>query len=220
MSETTAYLVIREGSKWTDVFRLVPGESVTIGRAPTNKIVVKDERASRNHAEVFHSQGGWILRDLDSRNGTVVDGQRLTGDYPLEPGDIVRIGNSHLAYVHDLAEAFPDSSTLVRRAQAVEDELGPLENATIDGASVFEGTEPTTITHRTDQSRFLGEEVDDVDVSIPKVGRAAAQLCRLAFELAKTTNLASLANLALNGLFESTQADAGASVAEGTRRDR
>ncbi len=210
MSETTAYLVIREGSKWTDVFRLVPGESVTIGRAPTNKIVVKDERASRGHAEVFHSQGGWILRDLDSRNGTVVDGQRITGDYPLSSGDIVRIGNSHLAYVHDLAEAFPDSSTLVRRAQAVEDESRPLENATIDGASVFEGTEPATITHRKDHTRFLGEEVDDVDVTIPKVGRAAAHLCRLAFALAKTTNLASLANLAINGLFESTQADAGA----------
>ena len=51
----TAYLVIREGSKWTDVFRLVDGESVTVGRAPTNEIVIKDERCSRNHAEVFQS---------------------------------------------------------------------------------------------------------------------------------------------------------------------
>ena len=33
----TAYLVIREGSKWTDVFRLVDGESITVGRAPTTK---------------------------------------------------------------------------------------------------------------------------------------------------------------------------------------
>ena len=60
----TAYLVIREGSKWTDVFRLVEGESVTVGRAPTNVIVCKDERCSRNHAEVFQSQGKWTLRDL------------------------------------------------------------------------------------------------------------------------------------------------------------
>jgi hypothetical protein len=66
----TAYLVIREGSKWTDVFRLVDGESVTIGRPPTNAIVVKDERCSRNHAEVFQSQSQWTLRDLDSRVGT------------------------------------------------------------------------------------------------------------------------------------------------------
>ena len=39
-----AYLVIREGSKWTDVFRLIPGRTVTVGRAPTNQIVIKDLR--------------------------------------------------------------------------------------------------------------------------------------------------------------------------------
>jgi len=72
-----AYLVIREGSKWSDVFRLVPGQSVTIGRAPTNQIVLKDERCSRNHVEVFMSSGQWTLRDLDSRNGTLV-GARLS----------------------------------------------------------------------------------------------------------------------------------------------
>ena len=81
-----AYLVIREGSKWTDVFRLVPGQSVTIGRAPTNQIVIKDERCSRNHAEVFQSQGQWTLRDLDSRNGTLVGGSAIRGDYSLAAG--------------------------------------------------------------------------------------------------------------------------------------
>ena len=63
-----AYLVIREGSKWTDVFRLVAGRTVTIGRAPTNQIVVKDERCSRHHAEIFLSKDRWVLRDLESRN--------------------------------------------------------------------------------------------------------------------------------------------------------
>ena len=56
------YLVIREGSSWTDVFRLIPGRTVTIGRAPTNQIVVKDERCSRYHAEIFMTQGQWTLR--------------------------------------------------------------------------------------------------------------------------------------------------------------
>ena len=60
-----AYLVIREGTKWSDVFRLVPGQSVTIGRAPTNQIVIKDERCSRTHVELFMSGGKWILRDLE-----------------------------------------------------------------------------------------------------------------------------------------------------------
>ncbi|HXT59651.1 MAG TPA: FHA domain-containing protein, partial [Pirellulales bacterium] len=92
-----AYLVIREGSKWTDVFRLIPGQAVTIGRAPTNQIVIKDERCSRCHAEMFMSEGQWTLRDLDSRNGTVVGGDLIQGDKILSAGDIIRIGNSQLA---------------------------------------------------------------------------------------------------------------------------
>ena len=104
-----AYLVIREGAKWTDVFRLIPGQAITIGRAPTNQVVIKDERCSRCHAEVFLSEGQWMLRDLESRNGTNIAGAPVRGDYPLEPGDVIRIGQSHLAFVHDLSDAFPES---------------------------------------------------------------------------------------------------------------
>ena len=133
----TAYLVIREGTKWTDVFRLVEGESVTIGRAPTNAIVVKDERCSRNHAEVFQSQGCWTLRDLDSRNGTLVDGSRIQADYALQAGDVVRIGNTHLAFVNDLSQAFPDSHTVLRSAQAVDEPPAQRTTDDVDDESVL-----------------------------------------------------------------------------------
>jgi transcriptional regulator with GAF, ATPase, and Fis domain len=208
----TAYLVIREGTKWTDVFRLVEGESVTIGRAPTNAIVVKDERCSRNHAEVFQSQGRWTLRDLDSRNGTLVDGSRIQSDYTLQAGDVVRIGNTHLAFVNDLSQAFPDSHTVLRSAQAVDESPpGQATEEDVDDESVFDTHEPTTITHRRQQSRFLEPlEEKEGDLTIPKVGRAAANLCRLAFELAKAPDVISLAKVALDGLFEGTQVDAGA----------
>ncbi|MEN1680000.1 MAG: sigma 54-interacting transcriptional regulator [Planctomycetota bacterium] len=208
----TAYLVIREGSKWTDVFRLVDGESITIGRAPTNAIVVKDERCSRNHAEVFQSQGEWKLRDLDSRNGTVVDGARMAGDHPLKPGDIFRIGNSHLAFVDNLSQAFPDSSSVLRESREVEgDEESTNYLPGGDDESVFEAQEPTHITHRREQSRYLDPDEDDPgpDLPLPKVGRAAAKLCRIAFELAKATDVKHLSRNALDGLFEGTPADAG-----------
>ena len=104
-----AYLVIREGSKWTDVFRLIPGRTVTIGRAATNQIIVKDDRCSRNHAEVFLTEGRWTLRDLDSRNGTLVGDERVRGDHPLTAGDIIRVAQCQMAFVHDLSEAFGDS---------------------------------------------------------------------------------------------------------------
>ena len=155
---SNAYLIIREGSKWADVFRLVPGESVTIGRGPTNAIVVKDERCSRNHAEVFQASGAWKLRDLDSRNGTVVAGTRLAGDYELQPGDIIHIGNSHLAFVHDLAQAFPDTSTLLKSSRTVDANGQPpgfILPGDPEDESVFETYEPTTITHRRGQTRFL-----------------------------------------------------------------
>jgi Nif-specific regulatory protein len=215
----TAYLVIREGSKWTDVFRLVDGESVTVGRAPTNAIVVKDERCSRNHAEVFQSQGQWTLRDLDSRNGTLVDNQRIRSDYLLQPGDIVRIGNSHLAFVHDLSQAFPDSHTVLRSAQEIDEPTFGEGDHQADNESVLETYEPATITHRRGQSRFLEptDQQSDDDIALPKVGRAAANLCRLAFELAKATDVVTLANVALDGLFEGTQVDAGAVLLAGRR---
>ena len=203
-----AYLVIREGSKWTDVFRLVDGESVTIGRAPTNQIVVKDDRCSRNHAEIFHAQSRWNLRDLDSRNGTSIDGKRIRRDHVLEPGEIVQIGNSHLAFVHDLTAAFPDSSAILKQAALAGEEA---LTGTAEEGNVLAPHEPATITHRKGQTRFLEPlEAEEEEQGAPRVGRAATQLCRLAFELAKSADVESMANLALQGLFESTQVDAGA----------
>ncbi len=206
-----AYLIIRDGNQWADVVRLVPGESVTMGRAPTNTVVVKDERCSRNHAEVFYTQGQWIIRDLQSRNGTLVSGEQLRHDHTLEPGDILQIGNSHLAYVEDLSQAFPETGSLLKASKAVAGQPSELGTETADVDSIFESFEPTTITHRKKQSRFLDEpSLADTDESFPKVGRAAAQLCRLAFELAQATDVVSLAKEALGGLFAGTRVDAGA----------
>ena len=206
MSEL-AYLVIREGGKWSDVFRLIPGQAATIGRAPTNQIVLNDDRCSRNHVEVFFSSGQWVLRDLDSRNGTMIGTQRIVGDQPLKAGDIIRIGRSQLIFVHTLAEAFSDSSAIVRTGGMGRDDNGlSLDD---DDSSALEDYGPTTITHRRGQTRFLeAEEVEEAGVS--KVGRAAAKLCRLAFELAKSPDVSSAAELALDGLAQGTQTDAGA----------
>ncbi|MGL4512455.1 MAG: sigma 54-interacting transcriptional regulator [Lacipirellulaceae bacterium] len=248
--DSTAYLVIREGSKWTDVFRLQEGESVTLGRAPTNRIVLKDERCSRNHAEVFPASGKWVLRDLESRNGTTLNGGRVTSDHTLAPGDIIRVGSVCMAFVDDLTQAFPDSQNVLRASQPItgSTDLGadgagrltPLgaaletiraqgkldddgsDDGSHDSASVFElePSDPTQITHRRRQSKYLapGSEHDpptsdtgfDPSGSQPKVGRAAAMLCRLAFEMAKAVDVPSLAKMALDGLFEGTAADGGA----------
>ncbi len=202
-----AYLVIREGSKWTDVFRLIPGQTVTIGRAPTNQIVLKDDRCSRMHAELFMSEGRWTLRDLDSRNGTVVGDKLIKSDWVLRPGDVIRIGHSQLIFVQNLSDAFADTTAILSlkeeaKSPIKEGSVGPLGEVQLL-------PEPTTITHRKGFTRFL-TSVDAGEEELPKVGRAAAKLCRLAFELGKAPDVVRMAETALAGLFEALPVDAGA----------
>jgi len=203
-----AYLVIREGSKWTDVFRLIPGQTTTVGRAPTNQIVVKDERCSRNHAEIFMSEQQWILRDLDSRNGTCIGERVVRGDNVLHAGDVIRIGRSQLAFVNDLSKAFTDG---VNDRKALGEDETVIGMPALDDSSVLTEYEPTTITHRRGQTRFLDSvEEEEAEQAAPRVGQAAAMLCRLAFNLAKAPTVRSVAEQALAGLFEAVNVDAGA----------
>jgi cytochrome P450/NADPH-cytochrome P450 reductase len=67
--------------------------TVRIGRAPENDIVVSDPTASRQHAELRNTAGGYRIVDLDSSHGTFVNGQRVT-DAALSEGDTVQVGSA------------------------------------------------------------------------------------------------------------------------------
>lgn len=200
-----AYLVIREDSKWTDVFQLSAGRTVYIGRAATNQIVVKDERASRYHAEVFLSRGKWVLRDLQSRNGTYVGQNRVQGDHDLATGEVVKIADCQIAYVHELSEVFSDTSKLLKPDDTVT-QLAPQDENTLDPQSSFDAD--PIITHRRHATRFLDTGSDDGGQT--SIGQPFPKLFKLAFELSKQNDVAAVANLALAGLIESTHVTAGA----------
>ena len=70
---------------------LRPG-SMTIGRARDNAIVVSDLLASRHHAELYVGRHGVDVVDLESANGTFVNGQRVTRA-PLDQGDVIAVGH-------------------------------------------------------------------------------------------------------------------------------
>lgn len=72
---------------------------VTIGRSPDSDIVVDDRRASRCHARVWREPHGYRLEDLDSLNGTFVNGTILRGvGKTLNDGDVIRIANAELRF--------------------------------------------------------------------------------------------------------------------------
>ena len=74
------------------------GTHLTIGRESGNDIKVQDVNASRRHAELtLNAQGLWVITDLRSMNGTLVNGVSVASQ-PLYPGDIVTIGKSDFEF--------------------------------------------------------------------------------------------------------------------------
>ena len=72
-------------------FELSPKEKNLLGRDWQCKIMLSDPQCSRVHAEVFHDEDGWWLRDNKSSNGTYVNGQSVD-QARLMDGTEVRIG--------------------------------------------------------------------------------------------------------------------------------
>ncbi|MCA9646867.1 MAG: sigma 54-interacting transcriptional regulator [Polyangiaceae bacterium] len=76
-----------------------------IGRDEGVDLCIPVQSVSRRHAEISWEGSQWILRDLGSRNGTLLDGQRVH-ESPLEPGQEVRVGDVLLKYVDKHAELY------------------------------------------------------------------------------------------------------------------
>ena len=72
----------------------LPGEPVTIGQSPTNDVPLPfDRTVSRVHCILELVASRWCVRDLSSRNGTFVNGERIWGQLPLRTGDEIRVGS-------------------------------------------------------------------------------------------------------------------------------
>src|SRR2546428_9998647 len=71
---------------------------VNIGRADYNDLVLPDESVSTTHAKLQRREGVWILVDLDSTNGTFIDGDQIKGEAPLAPGATVRFGDVSVVF--------------------------------------------------------------------------------------------------------------------------
>ena len=71
---------------------------VTIGRLPESTISLNDTNVSRRHAEIRPVGSGYAAVDLNSTNGTKVNGLRIDGERMLNDGDIVSVGSTHLRF--------------------------------------------------------------------------------------------------------------------------
>ncbi len=74
------------------------GDRMVIGRLKRCDICLPDANASREHAAIEREGAGWVIEDLGSTNGTLLNGERLTSRVRLRDGDAIVIGVSELIY--------------------------------------------------------------------------------------------------------------------------
>ena len=79
--------------------RTLDSTPVTVGRAAENDLVLDDDEfASVKHARIEPRRDGVWLQDLQSTNGTFVNGSKVTRPLKLSPGDVIRVGETDLRY--------------------------------------------------------------------------------------------------------------------------
>ncbi|MFV2066829.1 MAG: sigma 54-interacting transcriptional regulator [Pirellulales bacterium] len=107
---------------------------LTIGRELARDLPIDDHQVSRLHARVWHDGHAWQIEDCDSRNGTVVNAQRIDRTI-LKPGDLIRIGQRLIVFLQEDAEgdrAAIHPSALARSTFAVKIASSAEREAIID----------------------------------------------------------------------------------------
>ena len=93
---------------------------ISIGRDPSNDLVLSDSMVSRRHAILEHRDNQYILRDNNSSNGTMVNGDRVDSEKSLRDGDLVAIGSSRLLFqLDETAEASIPSAAAAGKGAAL-----------------------------------------------------------------------------------------------------
>lgn len=90
-------LIVRDPDQ-TALIDLDAGERIVLGRSHDCDVPVSAPRASRRHAEIAPGSDGHVLRDLDSTNGTLLNGAPFPGERALHDGDVIDVGGTLVTY--------------------------------------------------------------------------------------------------------------------------
>jgi Nif-specific regulatory protein len=198
----TAFLVVHREDGFGDVFPLTPGQTCTLGRASTNRIVLKDDLCSREHAEVSWSANRWRVRDLGSLNGTRVNGERLQGERELSPRDEITTGRTSFLFVEDMNQLpdLPAQESGAEGSVAIKKRLGQTR---------FQTPIPPPPPLETP---LAADGVDTAPLA-PRhhaLSRDLSLLYRLALDMGSATTFEELCHIVLGAILEAVPAEVGA----------
>ena len=94
-----ASLLVRGGPNNGVVIKLT-NRPITLGRRQDNDVVIDETTVSRRHSLILDTHGGFVLRDLNTTNGTYINKVRIgENEHPLHHGDQIKLGGSDVTLV-------------------------------------------------------------------------------------------------------------------------
>lgn len=82
-------------------------EELIVGRSKKTDLVLSHEKISREHCKIYYCVDQWILDDLDSKNGTIINGERIM-KHALVNGDVIKIADFRIEVYLEKIKPPPD----------------------------------------------------------------------------------------------------------------
>ncbi len=193
MAEETYQLVYRIGEE--EHFRLLDGPEVVMGRGPECQLQLPDYSISRQHAKVVSKDGEFIAVDLGSRNGTRVNGARIT-QLGLTDGDELVLGKFPLHFRKALKE-----KVVLSEGRPIEEGGGTIIRSISELQDILK---PTV----TAPSAAVATPVKDL-AKLEKSNRILLALSKIARDLMATKSLDDLLPKIMDLIFEHIPAERG-----------
>src|SRR5215210_4808587 len=183
-------VVVIAGPLKGSVFEL-EAEELSVGRGSTNRVRLADSLLSRQHCRVTHAPEGFLLTDLESLNGTFVNG-RPVREHLLADGDRIDVGESRLVFV--TGEGAPEEATA--NPVTLSDRLM---------------TAHTTVRLKADEALYLSAEAGRAEPPAwASVARDLALLVRVSTSVNSIRETEGLQRELLRLVFEAVPAERGA----------
>lgn len=170
-------LIMRRGPQAGKVFELTK-DMVTIGRGAKNDVVIDDNDVSREHCRLVRTADDYEVHDLNSTNGTFVNGQRVTVSRALHSGQVIELGDM-ITLEYQQQFTVKDATTEDDRSAPVQVKVTPISPAEQYALVVEIGPNPRRIYTLKEDNITIGRDLsNDIVVQDPEISRWHLQLFR------------------------------------------